>query len=110
MNTFRSTPGVAKRVSLCVLALLVFALATYARISWYGKETLEKRYLVKSVKLMEARARVAVDAQLPAAVPRLLPAGPEPAAPVVVLVVRRLSIVLSVYQPTFFRPPPMHAV
>jgi hypothetical protein len=88
----------------------VFALATYARLSWYGQETLEKRYLVKSVKLMEARAKVAVDAQLPAAVPSPLLVRPEPAEPVVVLLLPRLSTVLPVYPPTFFRPPPMPAV
>ena len=93
-----------------MLALLVFALATYARISWYGKETLEKRYLVKSVKLMEARAKVAVDAQLPATAPSPLLATPEPAEPVVVRLLPRLSTVLLVYPPTFLRPPPMPAV
>ncbi|MBL8294207.1 MAG: hypothetical protein JNN08_20350 [Bryobacterales bacterium] len=93
-----------------MLSLLVFALATYARLSWYGQETLEKRYLVKSVKLMEARAKVAVDAELPAAAPRPLLVKPEPAEPVVVLLPPRLSTVLLVYPPTFLRPPPMPAV
>lgn len=91
-----------------MLALLVFALATYARISWYGQETLEKQYLVKSVKLMEARARVAVDAQLPAA-PSPLVARPEPAEAVIVLPLPRLARVLPIYQPTYFRPPPANA-
>lgn len=95
----------AKRLALYVLALLVFALATYARISWYGQETLEKRYLVKSVKLMEARAKVVIEAQIPAA-PRPLLVRPEPAEPVIVLPHIPITPVVSIYQPTFFRPPP----
>lgn len=91
-----------------MLALLVFALATYARLSWYGQETLEKQYLVKSVKLMEARARVAVDAQSPVATSPLL-LRPEPTEAAVVLPLPFLAIILTIYQPTYFRPPPPNA-
>ncbi len=110
MNTSQSAPGLAKRIALCVLALLVFALATYARLSWYGKETLDKRYLVKSVKLMETRTRVVVDAQLPATAPSPMLVLPEPAGPAVVLPLPRRAPVLVVYHPTYFRPPPAFAV
>jgi len=110
VNTSQSAPGVAKRIALCVLALLVFALATYARLSWYGKETLDKRYLVKSVKLMETRTRVVVDAQLPAAAPSPMQVRPEPAEPAAVLPLPRPAVVLLIHDPTYFRPPPASTV
>lgn len=107
MINLSPSPGPWKKAALLVLALLVFALATYARLSWYGEETLEKRYLVKSVKLQEARAKIVVDdlsGAAPVFIPPLEPPLPAPSpvaadAPVILLA-------NATFQPAYFRPPP----
>lgn len=60
-------PGLRGKYVVYALALFVFVLTTYARMSWYRADCLEKTYLVKAVKLMENRARVSVGAQAPLA-------------------------------------------
>lgn len=95
-----------KKAALPVLALLVFALATYARLSWYGEETLEKRYLVKSVKLQAARARIVVDdlsGAAPVFIPPLEPPLPAPSPAMADVPV--ILLANATFQPAFFRPP-----
>ena len=101
-------PGFWSKAALCVLAFLVFALATYARVSWYRQDCLEKTYLVKSVKLMDNRARTDIDLPaLPAAEPAIVkeerderpywwPVAVEPSP----------ALCQHTYDPAYFRPPP----